>query len=234
MRKMVISLLVLGVLAASSAFASNPVRISQVYYGGGAATGYYNQDYTELFNNGCVPVDISGWQLQYGSATGLFASNTFSIFTFPAGTVIQPCGYVVVASGTTSGLNALPVTPDFLNTVVLSMSGSAGKLALCPAGTATGLACAAMTPIAIDMVGWGTATCFEGAVITPVTNYTNVFVRKLGGITDADNNSTDFANAAEPYAYHTIASLYTNPDCVAACAVPTTKTSWGQIKTIYR
>jgi uncharacterized protein len=233
MRKMVIALLVLGVLAASSAFAANPVRISQVYYGGGAATGYYNQDYTELFNNGCVAVDISGWQLQYGSATGLFASNTFTIFTFPAGTIIQPCGYVIVASGTTSGLNALPVTPDFLNTAVLSLSGSAGKIALCPAGTATGLACAAMQPLAIDMFGWGTATCFEGAV-KPALNYTGVAVRNGGGTVDTDNNNNDFTNTPEPAAMHTMASLYTNPDCVAACAVPTTKSSWGQIKTIYR
>jgi hypothetical protein len=234
MRKMVITVLALGIFAASAAFAANPVRISQVYYGGGAGTGYYTQDYVELFNNSCVPVDISGWQLQYGSATGLFASNTFSIFTFPAGTVIQPCGYVVVASGTTSGLNALPVTPDFLNTGVLSMSGSAGKLALCPAGTATGLACAAMQPIAIDMFGWSTANCFEGTV-KPGINYTNVAVRNGGGMTDTDNNNNDFTNTAEPYAYHTMASLYTNPDCYLICnPVEAIRSSWGKVKTIYR
>jgi uncharacterized protein len=232
MRKLVIAVLALGVFA-TSAFAANPVRISQVYYGGGAGTAYYQNDYVELFNNGCTAVDISGWQLQYGSSTGVFASNTFGTFVFPAGTTIQPCGYVVVAVGSTAGINPLPVTPDFTNTAVLSMSGTNGKVALCPAGTATGLACAAMQPIAIDMFGWGTATCFEGTV-KPSLNYTGVAVRNGGGTVDTDNNNNDFTNMNQPYAYHTMASLYTNPDCVAACIVPTQRSTWGKIKTIYR
>jgi uncharacterized protein len=232
MRKLAIAVLALG-LFATSAFAANNIRISQVYYGGGAATGYYNTDYVELFNNGCSAVNVGGWQLQYGAATGLFASNTFTIYTIPAGTTIQPCGYLLIATGTVSGLNALPVTPDLTNTLGPSMSGSAGKVALLPAGTATGQTCAVIAPLAIDMFGWGSATCFEGTV-KPFQNYTGVAIRNGGGTVDTDNNNNDFTNTTAPVTMHTAASLATNADCVAACIVPTQRSTWGKIKTIYR
>jgi uncharacterized protein len=232
MRKIVITVLALSLMA-TAAFASNPVRISQVYYGGGAGSGYYNSDYVELFNSGCTAVDISNWQLQYGSATGNFASNTFTILTIPAGATIQPCGYYLVATGTVAGINPLPVTPDYTNSVVLSMSGSAGKVALLPPGTATNQTCAVIAPLAVDMFGWGTATCYEGTAKAAV-NYTNVAVRNNGGLTDTDNNNADFTNTTTPVVMHTAASGYKNPDCEVACAVPTLPTTWGKIKTIYR
>lgn len=234
MRKMVIALLVLGVFAASSAFAANAVRFSQVYGGGGSTTGTFCPDYVELFNNSGSPIDMSGWQLQYGSATGLFASNTFTIAILPAGSIIPACGYyfaVVGSSATGTGCGAIPVTPDFINTAGPNMGAAGGKVALVPAGTATGQTCAVIAPIAIDMFGWGSGNCFEGTV-APAGSAVLIPTRKLGGMQDTDNNLNDFTNVpGASVVIHTAASGYTNAECMV---VPSTKQSWGQIKTMYR
>lgn len=238
MRKMVIALLALGVFATSTAFAANAVRFSQVYGGGGSTTGTFCPDYVELFNNSCEPIDMSGWQIQYGSATGLFASNTFTIAILPAGAIIPACGYYLAqvgSSATGTGCGAMSATPDFINTAGPNMGAAGGKVALVPAGTATGLACAAIAPIAIDLFGWGSGNCFEGTV-APAGSAVLVPTRKLGGVQDTDNNANDFVNVAgASVVLHTAASGVTNASCVAVCAeVPTIKRSWGQIKTIYR
>src|SRR5215470_17809365 len=75
MKKLAITFIAIVALA-SSAFASNAVRISQVYSGGGASTGTptYNKDYIELFNNSGSPVNIGDWVLEYGSAAGNWGS----------------------------------------------------------------------------------------------------------------------------------------------------------------
>lgn len=65
------SALALGVLvAAAMPSAQAGVVISQVYGGGGNSGATYQNDFIELFNNGASAVDISGWSLQYTSATG--------------------------------------------------------------------------------------------------------------------------------------------------------------------
>ena len=46
------------------------IVISQVYGGGGNDGGIYTYDFVELFNRGTTPVSLSGWSIQYTSATG--------------------------------------------------------------------------------------------------------------------------------------------------------------------
>jgi hypothetical protein len=235
MRKMVITLLALSVFAASTAFAgSQAIRFSKVYGGGGSATGTYCPDFVELVNYGPVPVDMSNWQIQYGSAAGNFASNTFTIATLPAGAIIPACGYYLVQVGTVAVPGtcvALPVTPDFINLAGPNMSGTAGKVALLPAGTGTNLLCAAIQPLAIDLFGWGTANCFETQA-APTPSNALVAVRNNIAI-DTDNNFADFANVSAPtVVLHNAASGYADPACYQA--VPATRNSWGQIKTMYR
>jgi hypothetical protein len=232
---MVITLLALSVFAASAALAgTQAVRFSQVYGGGGSATGTYCPDYLELFNNSGTAVNISGWQIQYGAAAGNFASNTFTIAILPAGAIIAPCGYYLVQVGTvaTPGTcRALPVTPDFINGAGPNMSATAGKVALLPAGTATNQLCAVIKPLAIDLFGWGTADCFETQA-APTPSNVLIAVRKLGGIQDTDNNFNDFTNVSAPLVtMHNAAGGIRNVECLA---VPANRNSWGQIKTIYR
>src|ERR671931_1627540 len=46
------------------------VVISQVYGGGGNTGAPYKNDFVELFNRGTSAIDLSGWSVQYASATG--------------------------------------------------------------------------------------------------------------------------------------------------------------------
>ena len=102
----------LAVAAVSCAAGAADLRISQVYGGGGSATAAstYNKDYVELFNAGSTPINLAGYVLEYGSATGNWGSAAANYFIFPKGAVIQPCSYLLVASTTASaGGGALPV-----------------------------------------------------------------------------------------------------------------------------
>lgn len=179
---------------------STTVVISQVYGGGGATSGSpaYNQDYVELHNISNTAQDISGFSVQYGSATGNFGSSTSNIQVFPAGTIIPAGGFLLI-SGPAPAANhvgpALPVTPDFVSG--MNMSGSSGKVALVNISTALGCGSTPCTlPHAniIDLVSYGTANNAEGGAAVKGSNLTSaeVAVRKNSGCVDTDNNSADF------------------------------------------
>src|SRR5213078_2158521 len=63
------------------------VVISQVYGGGGNAGATYKNDFIELFNRTSNPVDVTGWTVQYNSATGTlgWSGKTPLSGTIPAG-----------------------------------------------------------------------------------------------------------------------------------------------------
>jgi hypothetical protein len=212
----------------TSALAANPVRISQVYGGGGATTAgpTYNQDYVELFNSGLVPVDVSGWTIEYGSATGNWGSSTGNIFTFPAGSIIEACRYVLVAMTASSAGGPLPVTPDYSGT--LTMSATNGKVALFSAVNSN-LACGAELPgTLVDKVAYGTANCAETAAVAALVNTTGA-VRNSGGMDDTDDNAADFTVVTAPVPNNRASAP--NPLCLAT---PSRGSTWGQIKTLYR
>ncbi len=219
---------VIVAMAASTAMASNQVRISQVYGGGGSSTATtYNQDYIELFNAGGTAVDISNWALEYGSASGNWGSSTSNYLVFPAGTSIAPCSYLLVTTGTVgTGGGVNPVTGDFNGTMNLSATG--GKVGLFNAVNSN-LACGSeFAGTLVDKVAYGSANCAEVAAVAALSTTTGA-VRNNGGLTDTDNNSADFTVVTNPVP-HNAAS---GPS--AAClAVPTTRSTWGQLKSIYR
>ena len=49
---------------------ANHVVISEVYGGGGNSGSTYKNDFVELYNPTSSTVDMSGWSVQYASATG--------------------------------------------------------------------------------------------------------------------------------------------------------------------
>jgi hypothetical protein len=158
--KRIVTTLALVALCAAPALAANPLRISQVYGGGGASTGSptYTVDYVEIYNSGNVAVNIGAWAIEYGSNTGNWGSSALNQFTFPVGTIIQPCQYMLVSLGTPGTVGGpLPVTPDFTGT--LTMSATSGKVALFNALN-NNLACGAeLAGTLVDKVGWGTSAC---------------------------------------------------------------------------
>jgi len=185
---------------------STTVVISQAYGGGGGTTGTYLFDYVELHNISNTSQDISGFSLQYGSATGNFGSSASNIYTFPASTSIPAGGYLLIQLSTTgTGGVALPVTPDFITTN-LSMSGTNGKVALVNSSTALGCGATA-TPCTlpgtaiVDLVAWGTANNAEGGASVnngvAITS-TQGAVRKNNGCTETNNNNLDFDVVTAP------------------------------------
>jgi hypothetical protein len=219
MRKALIALIALGLVAATTAYAANPVRISQVYGGGG---GYYKCDFVELFNNSQSPVSIGGWSIQYGSSTGSsFGSSTYNYALIPAGAVIPACGYYLITGACSSAGLDLPVTPDLTIPTSGSLwqfnfSATAGKVALF-SDQVFNRTCADAQAAAVDMVGYGGANCYETTPAATLNN-TSVARRLLGGAKDTDDNSRDFTGVAEPVEMHNSSSS-TNPSCGLALPI---------------
>ena len=172
--------------------ASSTVVVSQIYAGGGNSGATYANDFVELLNRGGTAVDVSGWTIQYATASGTTWQPTALSGS------IQPGRYYLVelASGGAVG-SPLPA-PEATGTANLAATG--GKVALVRDATAltcgaTAGSCAATSTIE-DFVGYGSATDYEGTAAAPAGSSTNAIVRANGGCTDTDANSADFSTAA--------------------------------------
>jgi DNA/RNA endonuclease G (NUC1) len=167
------------------------VVISQLYGGGGNAGATYANDYVELYNPSGLTFDLTGWSLQYTSATG----DGWDFTTQPLGGSIGPGKYylIALAPGTTG--DGLPLPAANINGEV-NMSATTGKVALvnsfdplvgnCPLGDAH----------IVDFVGYGTSADCSETLRAPAPSATQAIFRGNNGATDTDNNSTDFAAAA--------------------------------------
>jgi hypothetical protein len=232
MKKIVTTLCAVAALAlvANAAFAANAVRISQVYGGGGGGTGTYLNDFVELFNSSGSPVNIGGWSIEYGSSTGTsFGSSSTNYYNLPAGTIIQPCSYLLVQTGAAGTAGVAIPSPDLVTTNI-SMSATQGKVALV-SQLGANLPCAgnSVGGVYVDVVGYGSATvCYETAV-APTTTSTQSVIRGNGGLADTDNNANDFSLSLTvvPRNSHTAP----NATCVIT---PSMNSTWGRVKSIYR
>src|SRR5262245_62882288 len=92
-----IQLIAAALLALGARSAQAQVVISQVYGGNGNT---YNRDYVELFNRGATSVSLTGWSIQYASATGTgnFSANGITSLTGN----VAPGQYRLVGLGPTS------------------------------------------------------------------------------------------------------------------------------------
>jgi hypothetical protein len=182
-----IKLWLCSMLLLMGANARSQVVISQVYGGGGNTGATYKNDYIELFNRGNTPVTITGWTVQYASATGSSWNTTLLSGTIAAG------GYYLIQGAAGSGGTADLPTPNAVGS--LNLGGAAGKVALVNTNTTipSGTTCPTGATI-IDFVGFGsTANCYEGTGPTPAPSNTLAVFRASGGCTDNTNNATDFA-----------------------------------------
>ncbi len=179
-----------GVLAAATLTAlpaqaapSPDVVVSEVYGGGGNSGATLTHDFIELYNRGVEPVDVSGWSVQYASATG----SSYAV-TELSGTVGPGEHYLVQEAKGSGGTTPLPA-PDATGTI--AMSGTAGKVALVTTATALpcGSDCDAGSGVK-DFVGYGSADDSE-TTPTGTLNNTTSASRDAAG-TDTDDNSADF------------------------------------------
>jgi uncharacterized protein len=184
-------LLALSGLVQMSLTAQAGVVISQIYGGQG---NVFNQDYVELFNNGNAAVDISGWSVQYSSATGTGNFSANGVTTLSG--LLQPGQYYLVGLRSAANGSALP-TPDTSNNAT-DMSGTNGKVVL--VNSSTGLACnggsTACSPAQlaqiVDLIGYGSANFFEGSA-APAISSSTALLRKNNGCQDSNQNNNDFS-----------------------------------------
>lgn len=178
-------------LAAPAAQGTSPgLVVSQVYAAGGNAGATYQNDFVELLNRGSTAVDLSGWTVQYASASAPTWQPTALTGT------VQPGRYYLVQLASAASIGAALPTADATDTTNLAVTG--GKVALVHGTTA--LTCGATAGSCIasvaDLVGYGSATDYEGAAAAPALSATTAAVRAGAGCTDTDANSIDFTAAA--------------------------------------
>lgn len=185
---------------------ANHVVISEVYGGGGNSGAVYKNDFIELYNPTLSAIDLTGWSVQYASATGTsWQATTLS------GSIAAKGFYLIQQAAGSGGTTNLP-TPDKIGTI--NMSGTAGKVLLSNSSTPqtgslpTGAA-------VIDLVGFGaTANGFEGTAAAVAPSNTTSIERKasatstsatlatggaeefMGNGYDSDDNAADFVTSA--------------------------------------
>ena len=182
-------LLTLCVFISLSNYSNSQIVISQVYGGGGNSGATYTHDYIELFNRGTSAVSIAGWSIQYTSSAGTTWQKTDL-----SGTLLPGQYYLIQQAQGAGGTTALP-TPDVTGTI--AMSGTNGKVVLLNVNTliTAGTSCPSGV-IVEDIVGFGSANCFEGTGATPVLSNTTAAIRNSNGCADGGNNNSDFTTGA--------------------------------------
>jgi uncharacterized protein (TIGR03437 family) len=169
--------------------ASPNIVISQIYGGGGNAGAPLRNDFIEILNAGNTTVNLSGWSVQYASAT----ASTWSVTSLSAVNLLPGQYYLIQESS--GGSNGVALTsPDASGSI--AMAAGSGKVALVKNSTALTGACPGDANI-VDFLGYGnTANCFRGSAPAVAPSNTNALLRLANGCTNTRNNVADFALAA--------------------------------------
>lgn len=185
----------------SYAAPSTNIVISQIYGAGGNSGALRTHDYIELFNRGAVPFTMTGWSLQYTSATGTggFGATATQITELPTVTLNPGQYYLVQEAGGAVG-SPLPAA-DHVDPTPIAMAAGAGKVAL--VNTSAPLGCnggsspcnAGQLAQIVDLVGYGNANFFEGTAAAPTIGATTADFRNGAGCADSDDNAADFTAA---------------------------------------
>jgi len=199
---------------------ANHIVISEVYGGGGNAGSVYKNDFIELYNPTLSAVDLSGWSVQYASATG----TSWQVTTL-SGSIAPKSFYLIQEAAGTAGTTNLP-TADKVGTI--AMAAGAGKVLLANVAAAQTSAQPSGTQI-IDFVGYGaTANAFEGSAATPVPSATFSVERKASATSDATSLSS---GGAEEFAGNGYDSDDNAFDFIAKTANPQNSTVFEPIST---
>jgi hypothetical protein len=169
---------ILGIVLVTKVSAiSSSIVISQIQT---ASSFSATQEFIELNNNSDSKIDLSGWQVQYKSASG----SEWSKLSDLSG-IVTARDFVLLSSQTTTE-TYIPAANFFF---------SAGLAA--PGGH---IRITDNNGFMIDQIGWGSANNPEGtAVPAPVAGQS--LIRNIdanGSFIDSDNNSSDFAITDSP------------------------------------
>jgi hypothetical protein len=170
---------------------STTLVISQVYGAGGNSGAIYNADFVEIKNISASAISLSGYSIQYGSATT--TSTWTGVYALPSVSVPAGGYYLIQMSAALTTGAALP-TPDAVATPAINMAAAAGRVAIVNGTTALS-GCPAASSY-VDLCGFGTtAVCYEGSASAPAPSSSLADFRKNNGCTDTNNNSSDFETA---------------------------------------
>jgi len=171
--------------AYSAVCVSPSVVISQFFGAGGASGAPFTNDFVELHNRGNSTVNLTGWTVQYGSATGTSFSGKINLSG-----AIPPGGfYLVQGAGGTNGM-ALP-TADATNTNV-NFAQTNGKVALVNSTTTLSGGCP--TSGFVDFVPFGSTNC-NGVSHAPAPSATTGIIRINNGCQDNNDNASVFSTS---------------------------------------
>ncbi len=154
--------------------------IYEVYGGGGNTGATYTNDYVVLYNNTTNGIDLSGYSVQYGSATG----STYTALNL-TGTISAKSYYLISLASDGAVGSEFPITPNQSESI--NMSVTSGKIAL--VGN-TDLITIASDPDVIDFVGYGSANEYKTA---PTETLSSSLSAKRNSAIDTDDNSSDFS-----------------------------------------
>jgi len=178
--------------------AGNALVISQIYGGGGNGGSLFTNDFIEIFNNSPAVADLSGFSVQYASR-----SATTWHMTELSDTLDPYHYYLIQEGGGPGGTTPLP-PPDKIDAI--GLSASSGNIALVNTQSLLPSANACLDASILDLVGYGSAVCYEGSAATPGLSNTESVVRLAGGLTDSNDNSFDFALLLPPTPRNTASS----------------------------
>lgn len=170
---------IISVNPAYAATAADRVVILAIQTGQTAAAG---NDFVEIYNPLSVVVDVTGWKLQYRSATATGTSTWTTKRTIACTSGVAGCAVVLSAHGHLVFSTYDIAGVDKEQTMSSGLSDVGGQLRLVD------------TTVAVqDMVGYGTAAEYETAPATaPSADATLTRVVEAGEAIDTNNNATDF------------------------------------------
>lgn len=202
-RTLLLFVLLLLMLAPVSSGATGGLVVSQVYAGGGNSGAAYANDFVELLNRSSSTIDLTGWTVQYASASSTSWQATTLSGSVAAGR------YFLVALGSSGTAGAALPAFDAVDTTNMAVSG--GKVALVhdtdalTCGASVG-GCSAVSTVA-DLVGYGSSTDYESAA-APALSATLSAMRAGNGCTDTNANDADFT-AVAPLPRNTVSTAAT-------------------------
>ena len=170
--------------------ASDGLVINELYARGGSANQPYTNKFVEIYNPTNAPIDLSGYSIQYRSATGTADASGVAALT---GSVAAK-GYFVLALGSNGTVGA--ALPNVNQEAEINPSGTTGTVFLAKATTAINPT--TQSGLVVDKIGYGTSNSPETSPAAYTgTNTTPGSLGRTGGV-DTDNNSVDFTFADTP------------------------------------
>ncbi|MCU1554281.1 MAG: multifunctional nuclease/2,3-cyclic-nucleotide [Arthrobacter sp.] len=174
----------------SAAAGTSAVVINEAYLSGGSSGAPYKNKFVELYNTSDSPVSLTGWSLQYRSASGTAAPTSVAPLTGS----IPAKGHYLVQGGSNGTAGAGLPAPDAVATN-LNFQGQNGTIVLAKQATAVALSTGSVVEPAnvADLLGYGSSNTFETqAATSPAVNTDAKSLNRAAGA-DSNNNVADFA-----------------------------------------